>query len=432
MTSPETERSGERIAKLLARAGVASRRDIERMIAEGRVRLNDEVLTTPNTVLESLKGVSVDGQPVKAAEATRIFVFHKPSGLITAERDPAGRPTIYTALRNALPADAGRVMPVGRLDFNTEGLLILTNDGELKRAMELPATGLPRTYRARTFGDVTQGQLEELIEGVEIDGMHYGRIDANMERRTGRNQWIEVTITEGKNREVRRVLEHLGLEVSRLLRTAYGPFQLFDLPRGQVSEIRQIEVERFRKALLGGTGAAVEISRPRVARSEPRREERPRREPPPRREERPRREDRPYRGEGPRREERPYREDGPRKPRRREGERKVPAGKPAAGKVRSNAEREHQPLAGKLSPRAAPPREEAPRRDRPFRDGPRSDWRDDRRDGPRSDRHDGPRSSSPRGTDPRKPGPGRSGPSRSGPSRSGPSRSGPSRSGPRR
>lgn len=283
MTASESPREGERIAKLLARAGIASRREVERMIAEGRVKLNGEVLTTPATVLKNLKGVTVDEKPVKAAEPTRIFVFHKPSGLITAERDPAGRPTIYTALRNALPEDAGRVMPIGRLDFNTEGLLLLTNDGELKRAMELPSSGLPRTYRARTFGDITQAQLEELIEGVEIDGVRYGRIDANMERRTGRNQWIEVTITEGKNREVRRVLEHLGLEVSRLLRTRYGPFQLFDLPRGQTAEIRQAEVERFRRALLGGTGTEVELSAPqqaraRIARATPRRPDAPKRD----------------------------------------------------------------------------------------------------------------------------------------------------------
>ena len=251
-------RAGERIAKLLARAGVASRREVERMIAEGRVKLGDAVLTTPATVLTSLRGVTVDGKAVKAAEPPRLFAFHKPSGLITAESDPAGRPTIYTALRNALPASTPRVMPVGRLDYNTEGLLLLTNDGELKRAMELPSSGIPRTYRARTFGTITQGQLETLIEGIEIDGMRYGKIDANMERSTGRNQWIELTLTEGKNREVRRVLEHLGLEVSRLLRTSYGPFQLLDLPRGAAIEIRQVELERFRKALkLPGSEAAL-------------------------------------------------------------------------------------------------------------------------------------------------------------------------------
>ena len=240
---------GDRIAKLLARAGVASRREIERMIAEGRVKLNDQPVTTPATILTSLKGVSVDGKPVRAAEPPRLFGFHKPDGLITAERDPAGRPTIYTALRNALPAGAPRVMPVGRLDLNTEGLLLLTNDGELKRAMELPSSGIPRTYRARTFGDISQNRLEELVEGITIEGMHYGSINANMERRTGRNQWIELTMTEGKNREVRRVLEHLGLQVSRLLRIAYGPFRLDDLGRGQAVEIAQKEVERFRKSL---------------------------------------------------------------------------------------------------------------------------------------------------------------------------------------
>lgn len=245
----QSERNGERIAKLLARAGVASRREVERMIADGRVKLGEEVLTTANTVLPNLKGVTVDGKPVKDAEPPRLFAFHKPAGLITAERDPAGRPTIYTALRNALPLGTPRMMPIGRLDFSTEGLLLLTNDGELKRAMELPSSGIPRTYRARTFGDITQSELEQLIEGVEIDGIRYGRIDANMERRTGRNQWVEMTITEGKNREVRRVLEHLGLQVSRLLRTSYGPFELLDLPRGQAVEIRQADVEKFRKTL---------------------------------------------------------------------------------------------------------------------------------------------------------------------------------------
>ena len=246
-------REGERIAKLLARAGVASRREAERMIAEGRVRLGEEPITTPATVLKDLRGVTVDGKAVKAPEATRLFVFHKPAGLITAERDPAGRPTIYTALRNALPPDAGRVMPVGRLDLNTEGLLLLTNDGEFKRQLELPASGVPRTYRARAFGDITQAQLEDLIDGVEIEGVRYGKIDANMERRTGRNQWIEMTLTEGKNREVRRVLEHLGLKVSRLIRVAYGPFVLGDLPKGATGEVLQRDLENFRRTLPAGT-----------------------------------------------------------------------------------------------------------------------------------------------------------------------------------
>ncbi|MBL4717799.1 MAG: pseudouridine synthase [Erythrobacter sp.] len=243
---------GDRIAKLLARAGIASRREIERMIADGRIAIAGKVLDTPAVKLANLNGVTVDGKPVGQAEAARLFAFHKPSGLITAERDPAGRPTIYTALRNALPRETGRVMPVGRLDFTTEGLLLLTNDGELKRAMELPSSAIPRTYRARAFGDVTQAQLDDLIEGVEVDGLRYGRIEADLERGSGKNRWIQLTLTEGKNREVRRVLEHLGLKVNRLLRTAYGPFELADLPRGQAVEIRQADVERFRKQLKRG------------------------------------------------------------------------------------------------------------------------------------------------------------------------------------
>ena len=246
---PSETREGERIAKLLARAGVASRRESERMIADGRVKLGGELVTTPATVLTSLQGVTVDGKPVKAAEPTRLFAFHKPTGLLTAEHDPAGRPTIYSALKNALPKGTPRLMPVGRLDLNTEGLLLLTNDGELKRAMELPSSKIARTYRARTFGDVSQADLEQLMEGIEIDGMRYGRVDANLDRRTGRNQWIELTLTEGKNREVRRILEHLGLQVSRLIRIGYGPFALDEMPRGSAVEIRSSDLENFRNSL---------------------------------------------------------------------------------------------------------------------------------------------------------------------------------------
>jgi 23S rRNA pseudouridine2605 synthase len=241
--------AGERIAKLLARAGVASRREVERMIADGRVAIAGKVLDTPATIIPDLKGVTVDGKPVERAEPARVFAFHKPSGLITAESDPKGRPTIYTALRNALPRGAPRVMPVGRLDMNTEGLLLLTNDGALKRALELPASNIPRTYRVRAFGEISQGRLDDLIEGIEIDGVRYGRIEADLERGSGRNRWIVMTLTEGKNREVRRVLEHLGMQVSRLLRVGYGPFALGDLPRGAVAEIPQVQVERLRKSL---------------------------------------------------------------------------------------------------------------------------------------------------------------------------------------
>lgn len=215
------------------------------MIAEGRVALNGEKLTTPATLLEDLAGVSVDGKPVRAAAATRLFRFYKPPGAITAAHDPKGRPTIY----DRLPAGLPRLMPVGRLDFMTEGLLLLTNDGELKRQLELPRTAVVRTYRARAFGRVTQEQLERLAEGITIEGIHYGSINANLERRTGSNCWIEMSLTEGKNREVRRVLAHLGLQVSRLIRTAYGPFTVEDLNPGGVDEIDQAELEAFRKSL---------------------------------------------------------------------------------------------------------------------------------------------------------------------------------------
>ncbi|RSY79606.1 rRNA pseudouridine synthase, partial [Sphingomonas koreensis] len=248
----ESPRRGERIAKLLARAGIASRREIERMIADGRVAIDGEILTTPATVLPSLRGVTVDGNPVAAAAPARLFRFHKPSGLLTTERDPGGRPTIYTKLPKGLP----RLMPVGRLDLNTEGLLLMTTDGELKRQLELPATGVERSYRARAYGEVSQAQLEDLMLGIEIDGVRYGSIDANLERRTGANVWIELTLTEGKNREVRRVLEHLGLKVSRLIRTRYGPFHLGDMPSGMIDEVRQHDLILFRKALASGGKAA--------------------------------------------------------------------------------------------------------------------------------------------------------------------------------
>ncbi len=241
----ERESGPQRIAKLLARAGVASRREVERMIADGRIALDGKALTTPATLLADLGGVTVDGTPVRPAQSTRLFRFNKPQATLTAERDPKGRPVIYDRLPKGLP----RLIPVGRLDFMTEGLLLLTNDGGLKRSLELPRSGVVRTYRARAFGPVTQEQLEELAEGVTVEGIHYGSINANLERRTGRNCWIEMSLTEGKNREVRRVLEHLGLQVSRLIRTAYGPFDLRGLEPGQVDEVPQGELDSFRSTL---------------------------------------------------------------------------------------------------------------------------------------------------------------------------------------
>ena len=243
----ETERTDgpQRIAKLLARAGVGSRRDVERMIEEGRIALNGETIVQPAPLLSSLDGLTVDGNPVAKPVSTRLYRFHKPAGCLTAARDPKGRKTIYDLLPSGLP----RLMPVGRLDYNTEGLLLLTNDGEFKRQLELPASGVERTYRARAFGDISQAQLEELALGITIDGIRYGKIDANLERRTGRNQWIELTLTEGKNREVRRVLEHLGLQVSRLIRTRYGPFTLEDIAMGAVEIVPRDALFQFRRQM---------------------------------------------------------------------------------------------------------------------------------------------------------------------------------------
>ena len=215
------------------------------MIGEGRIALDGKALTTPATLLENLTGVTVDGKPVRPPAAARLYRFYKPAGVLTAASDPKGRPTIYDRLPDGLP----RLIPVGRLDYNTEGLLLMTNDGGLKRQLELPASGVRRVYRARAFGAVTQEQLEQLAEGVTIEGVRYGSIDANLERRTGRNCWIELTLAEGKNREVRNVLAHLGLQVSRLIRTAYGPFTVEGLSPAHIAEVAREDLFRFRQTL---------------------------------------------------------------------------------------------------------------------------------------------------------------------------------------
>ncbi len=248
-TTKRSGGKGQRIAKLLARAGVASRREVERMIEAGRISIDGKVLETPATVLDSLHGVTVDGKTVGTPLPTKLYGFHKPPGMLTTEHDPKGRKTIYDYISETAKEPLPRLMPVGRLDYNTEGLLLMTNDGEFKRQLELPSTGVERSYRARAFGEVSQQQLEDLFDGIEIEGMHYGPIQANLERRTGHNQWIEMTLTEGKNREIRRVLEHLGLKVNRLIRTRYGPFKLDDLPKGEIVEIRAYDVVQFRNTL---------------------------------------------------------------------------------------------------------------------------------------------------------------------------------------
>jgi 23S rRNA pseudouridine2605 synthase len=233
----------ERIAKFLARAGVCSRRDAERLIAEGRVKLNGKVLDTPTVKVSAADKVAVDGRLIGAAEPTRLWRYHKPPGLVTTHRDPAGRPTVF----ENLPANLPRVISVGRLDLTSEGLLLLTNDGALARRLELPANGWQRRYRARAFGRVEQSELDELRNGITVDGVNYGPIDAKLERAGAANAWITLTLAEGKNREVRRVLDALGLRVNRLIRTGYGPFQLGTLAPGEVEEIPR----RVLKAQLG-------------------------------------------------------------------------------------------------------------------------------------------------------------------------------------
>lgn len=228
---------GERVAKALARAGVASRRDVEKLIAEGRVALNGQVLDTPATKVDPGDILTVDGEVVGEAEPTRLFRYHKPVGLVTSHKDPQGRPTVFAALPPELP----RLISVGRLDINTEGLLLLTNDGELARALELPQTALARRYRARAHGRVTQEKLDTLKNGVTVEGVRYGAIEATLDKAkegpAGANLWITITLAEGKNREVRRVLESIGLKVNRLLRLSYGPFALGTLEPGEVDEI---------------------------------------------------------------------------------------------------------------------------------------------------------------------------------------------------
>jgi 23S rRNA pseudouridine2605 synthase len=224
---------GERIAKVIARAGICSRRDAEKLIAAGRVALDGEPVTTPALRVGEYQVVSVDGKPLGEPDPARLWRYHKPAGLVTTHRDEKGRPTVFANL----PAQLPRVVSVGRLDFNSEGLLLLTNDGDLARRLELPAAGWVRKYRARLFGKVTQADLDRLAQGIVIDGVRYGPIVADLERSKGVYSWAQVSLKEGKNREVKRAMESLGLKVARLIRVQFGPFHLGQLAEGAVEEI---------------------------------------------------------------------------------------------------------------------------------------------------------------------------------------------------
>jgi len=240
-----------RIAKALARAGLCSRREAERWIGEGRVAVNGSVITSPALDVAQSDRIVVDGKPLPAADPPRLWRYHKPRGRVTTHRDPQGRPTVF----DALPEDMPRVISIGRLDFNTEGLLLLTNDGELARHLELPSTGWMRRYRVRAHGNTTPEALAKLKDGVEVGGVRYGPIEASISKVQGTNVWLDIGLREGKNREVRKILEHLGLTVNRLIRVSYGPFQLLDLPPGVVEPVkRRVLIEQIGRTVANALG----------------------------------------------------------------------------------------------------------------------------------------------------------------------------------
>jgi 23S rRNA pseudouridine2605 synthase len=276
-TEKHSDQDGERIAKVIARAGLASRREAEDWIAAGRVAVNGAVIHSAALNVGVRDRISIDGEPLPGRERTRLFLYHKPRGLLTSHNDPRGRATIFQNLPKGLP----RLISVGRLDFNTEGLLLLTNDGELARVLELPATGWLRRYRVRAHGSIAQGKLDALRTGATIDGIRYGAIEATIDRVQGSNLWLTFAIREGKNREVRNVLGHLGLSVTRLIRVSFGPFQLGELREGEVEEVPT----RVLREQLGERIAAVsraDFSAPVIARPQPEAQEAPRKDERPR------------------------------------------------------------------------------------------------------------------------------------------------------
>jgi 23S rRNA pseudouridine2605 synthase len=275
--APDTH-PGERIAKVMARAGLCSRREAEAWIAAGRVAVNGQTIASPALNVSPRDAIVVDGKPLPQRERTRLFRYHKPRGLLTTSRDPQGRPTFY----EKLPAGLPRLVSVGRLDFNSEGLLLLTNDGGLKRALELPQTGWLRRYRVRANGAVTQDQLDKLSGGVTVEGVAYGPVEAKLDRVQGANVWLTVGLREGKNREVRNVLRSLGLHVNRLIRVSYGPFQLAELAPGAVEEVKtrtlqdQLSERLAREAGVDFTASVREAVRAELPVAKPVRTEAPR------------------------------------------------------------------------------------------------------------------------------------------------------------
>lgn len=364
--TPKQPESADRLAKVIARAGLCSRRDAEGWIADGRVAVNGKTVLTPAFNVTSRDKIMIDGLPLAARQGTRVWLYHKPAGLVVTEKDPEGRPTIFEELdRKGLP----RVLTVGRLDINTEGLLLLTNDGGLKRVLELPSTGWLRRYRVRAFGSVTQTQLDSLKHGITVDGVQYGPITATLEREQGSNVWMVLGLREGKNREVKNVLGSLGLEVNRLIRISYGPFQLGDLPEGGVEMVKSRMLrDQLGKKLAESAGVDFESEAPDMVQPPPR-DDRPVRSPRDRAPLRPRpgadgRGGRPGFGE---------REEGrTARPRRIhfEDDGRAPEAYEPKGPGRARNDRDDQPARGFGKPAGRPERSDRPEGRKSFGDRP--------------------------------------------------------------